>query len=364
MAYLRLVFQRCREKRICSEPIQVCILCVEGSTCWDTLYLNKGMQMSPDKVTAIINAKAPTSVTEVSSFLGYANFYRRFVEQFAAIAIPLYELTQKDVKFTWSTECQQAFDQLKSIIASEPILRQPNWETIFHVHVDASGIALGSILAQPDGKMDFPVYFATSRRFSKAEQGYSTTEREALGMVFSVQKFRHYLLGKLFHFYVDHQALLYLINKVLIQGRLMQWMLFLQEYNFKIFHKPGKHHHGVDFLSRSADGEHEKSIRDEPIDAELFQVACLDDEDLEWLDIRTFLTTGIVPEGMNTSERKAFILKTLKFTMIEQALYRLGRDGIIKRCVPRSARQQVMEEAHARDAGGHFAADITIKKIL
>ena len=94
---------------------------------------------------------------------------------------------------------------MKAIIASEPILRQPNWEIIFHVHVDASGIALGSILAQPDGKMDFPVYFA-SRRFSKAEQGYSTTEREALGMVFSVQKFRHYLLGKLFHFYVDHQA--------------------------------------------------------------------------------------------------------------------------------------------------------------
>ena len=151
------------------ESIQVCLLCMErpviGSHC-----VSAGMQMSPDKVTTIINAKAPISVTEVSSFLGYANFYRRFVEQFAAIAIPLYELTQKDVKFTWSVECQKAFDQLKAIIASEPILRQPNWETIFHVHVDASGIALGSILAQPDGKMDFPVYFA-SRRFSKAEQG-------------------------------------------------------------------------------------------------------------------------------------------------------------------------------------------------
>ncbi|MCO5578659.1 hypothetical protein L7F22_032503 [Adiantum nelumboides] len=71
---------------------------------------------------------------------------------------------------------------------------------------------MGAILAQPDGKADYPVYFA-SRRFSKAEQGYSTTEREALGMVLSATKFRHYLLGKLFHFYVGHQALLYLINK-------------------------------------------------------------------------------------------------------------------------------------------------------
>ena len=127
--------------------------------------------------------------------------------------------------------------QLKVSIASEPILRQPNWDIIFHVHVHASRIALGSILAQPEGKVDFLVYFA-SRRFSKAEQGYSTTDWEALGMVFSVQKSRHYFLGKLFHFYVDHQALLCLINKVLIQGRLMRWMFLLQEFDFHIFHKP------------------------------------------------------------------------------------------------------------------------------
>ena len=74
-------------------------------------------------------------------------------------------------------------------------------------------------------------------------------------------------------------------------------------------------------------GEHEKSIRDEPVDAELFQVEYLHDEDPEWMEIRTFLLIGLVLEGLNTSERKAFILKTLKFTIIDKALYRLGRDG-------------------------------------
>ena len=83
------------------------------------------------------------------------------------------------------------------------------------------------------------------------------------------------------------------------------------------------------------------------------------------MDIKTFLLTGgLVPKGLNTSERKTFILKTLNFTIIDKALYRLGRDGIIRRCVPRSARQKVIQEAHAGDAGGHFAADITVKKIL
>ena len=104
---------------------------------------------------------------------------------------------------------------------------------------------------------------------------------------------------------MDHQALLYLINKVLIQGRLMRWMLFLQEYDFKIFHKPRKYHHGADFLSRSAVGEHLQSTRDDPIDAELFNVDTLEDDDPEWLEIKQFLLTGMVPEGLNTSERKA-----------------------------------------------------------
>ena len=109
LAYLRLVFQRCKEKRIFLNPFK-CVFCVWKGQLLGHIVSQQGMQMSPDKVTAIMNAKAPTSIIEVSSFLGYANFYRCFVEQFAAIAIPLYELTQKDVKFNWSMECQQAFD--------------------------------------------------------------------------------------------------------------------------------------------------------------------------------------------------------------------------------------------------------------
>ena len=101
---LRLVFQHCREKRICLNPFK-CVFCVWKGHLLGHIVSQQGMQMSLDKVTAIINAKAPISMTEVSSFLGYANFYRRFVEQFAAIAIPLYELTQKDVKFNWSEHC-------------------------------------------------------------------------------------------------------------------------------------------------------------------------------------------------------------------------------------------------------------------
>ena len=86
----------------------------------------------------------------------------------------------------------------------------------------------------------------------------------------------------------------------------------MQEYEFKIFHKLGKHHHEAEFLAHSSEGEQEKSFRDEPVDAEFFQVECLHEKDPEWMEIRTFLLSGLVPQGLNTSERKASIQKTLK----------------------------------------------------
>lgn len=109
-----------------------------------------------------------------------------------------------------------AFEELKKQLTTTPILAFPNWDKEFHVHVDTSNYAIGATLAQTgDHGLDHPVYFA-SRLLSKAEKNYSTTDREALGMVYAVQKFKHYLLATPFVFYVDHQALLYLVNKPII----------------------------------------------------------------------------------------------------------------------------------------------------
>ena len=236
--------------------------------------------------------------------------------------------------------------------------------------MDASGIALRNILAQPYGRLDFLVYYAR-RRFSKAEQRYTITEQKALGMIFAVQKFRHYLLGNLFHFYVDHQALIYLINKVVVQGRLMQWMLLLQEFDFKIFHKPGKENLGANFLSRSTTKEQKKSMQDMPADAELFVVTTVQemhedshDWEPELMEIRMYLVTSEVPERARTSERKAFVIKMVQFTMIAGELYRMGTNRVPRRYMPMSARYLVISESHAGDVGWHFAIDITARKVL
>ena len=122
------------------------------------------------------------------------------------------------------------------MLSQAPVVQPPDWTKSFHVFVDASDIAIGSVLMQlTEPKWYRPVYYA-SRKLSKAERNYSTTEREALGMVYSVTKYRHYLLVRKFSFQVDHSALLYLVSKASLIGKIARWTLLLQEFEFDIFH--------------------------------------------------------------------------------------------------------------------------------
>ena len=106
-----------------------------------------------------------------------------------------------------------------------PILVFPDWKKIFHVHIDASSIALGIILAQPgEGGRDHPIAFS-SRKLSSVERNYTTTEREGLAMVYALQKFRHYLLGSHFKMFTDHSSLKYLVNKLVLVGKICRWLL-------------------------------------------------------------------------------------------------------------------------------------------
>ena len=148
---------------------------------------------------------------------------------------PITRLTRKGEAFNWTTECEQAYQYIKTRYHNAPILIGVDWKLEFHVHTDASDIAVGAMLAQnPTSKTDQPIAYA-SRLLSKAEKNYTTTKKEALAMVYAVNKFRHYLLGNKFIFYVDHLALQYLVNKPQVSGRLARgsycsWSLTLKSY--------------------------------------------------------------------------------------------------------------------------------------
>lgn len=182
------------------------------------------------------------------------------------------KLLRKDSKYEWSHECEQAFYELKESFTEAPILASPNWDREFHVHVDASGFAIGAVLCQAyDKGFDHPIYYA-SRQISAAEKKYNTTEREALGMIFAVQKFCHYLLANPFVFYVDHQALKYLIIKPCLTARITRRLLILQEFQFRVVPKLDKSHLLANHTSRIPHDGSKDRVDDEFPDAMLFTV--------------------------------------------------------------------------------------------
>lgn len=150
--------------------------------------------------------------------LGHTGYYRKFIKYYAQITATMEKLLKKDVTFCWDEECQHNLYVLKEKMVTVPIFVFPDWIKGFHVHTDASCIALGAVLTQASkGEMDHPIAFA-SRKLSKVEKKISTIEREGLTMVYALQKFRHYLLGGNFKMYTDHFALKYLVSKTMLGG--------------------------------------------------------------------------------------------------------------------------------------------------
>jgi hypothetical protein len=118
--------------------------------------------------------------------LGHIGYYKKFIKGYAQITTIMENLLRKDTKFHWNDECQHSLDTLKETMVTAPILVFPDWEKTFHVHVDASSIQLGAILAQPRvGELDHPIAFVR-RKLSDSEQNYNMTEREGLAMVYAL----------------------------------------------------------------------------------------------------------------------------------------------------------------------------------
>lgn len=249
---LREFFKRVRQAKLTLRPSK----CEIGETSVSFLghQLSEG-KLSPraETVDKIRNTPPPKTKKQLRSFLGLASFYRKYVPNFAAIAVPLTDLTKKGKPndIIWSEAQEHAFRTLKAHISNPPILRLPDVSQPFILQTDASNTGLGAILLQEDNTGNkHPVAFA-SRKLLPRESRYSTIERECLAIVWGINKFHEYLYGNEFILETDHQPLQYLGNAKFQNGRLMRWALVLQPYRFLLRAIHGKENVGADCLSRN-----------------------------------------------------------------------------------------------------------------
>ena len=252
-------------------------LTLKGSKCYffrkEVVYLGhvvsgSGIHMDPRKLESISKVPPPTDLTELRSFLGLTGYYRRFIERYSFMAKPLYDLMGKynsHLSFTerWNlppldenhTDCITAFRDLKAALLRAPILANPDFDKDFYLQTDACAYGISAILSQRSGDSEHIIACA-SRKLNSAEQNYTTSEQEALAMVYGCEEFRPYLLGRPFFAETDHQALKWVMSTQ-NTGRLRRWALKLSEFDINISYKKGT-------ANGNADGTSRLPVRDAP----------------------------------------------------------------------------------------------------
>ena len=212
--------------------------------------------MSENKVKHILEWEAPRSVHEGQQFLGFANFYRRFIRGYSSICRPLTQLTKKGQVWNWTNECQEAFNKLKVSFTEAPILTHYHPKKPLMIETDASDLAKGAVLSQYEDsdKKWHPVAFY-SKKFSPAELNYDIHDKEMVVIVDCFKEWRHMLCGSPNRVvvYTDHRNLEYFQTTKILNRRQARWAEILSEFNFVITYRPGEKNGKADALSRRTD---------------------------------------------------------------------------------------------------------------
>lgn len=207
------------------------------------------MLPDPNKLKTVEKYPRPTDKDAAKRFVAFANYYRRFIRNFADLARPITNLTRKSIQFKWSEECEEAFQKLKRALISPPILKYPDFEREFKVTVDASSLGCGGVLTQEYEGIDMPVTYV-SKTFKKGELNKPVIEKELIAIHFAVTTLRPYLYGRKFIVKSDHKPLIYLYNLKNPASKLTRIRLEIEEFNFDVEYIKGSDNVIADALSR------------------------------------------------------------------------------------------------------------------
>lgn len=356
--HLRTILQTLRNERLYAK-FSKCEFWLERVSFLGHVISEEGITVDPTKIEVIMDWERPKTVTEIRSFLGLAGYYRKFIKDFSKIAVPLTNLTKKDVKFVWSEECEKSFTELKKRLTSAPVLALPDGTEGFVVYSDASKKGLGCVLMQ-HGK----VIAYASRQLRNHEKNYPTHDLELAAVVFALKIWRHFLYGEKCEIYTDHQSLKYIFSQKDLNMRQRRWLELLKDYDCEILYHPGKANVVADALSRKEVGN-----------ISSVQVQSINLMDLDRLGIEFVMHNKGVESGLYQIEVRPTLLERIKVSQIEDEElkkiqdkigsdlswkdFRKGDDEILRFkdrvCVPSNMeiKRDILSDAHASSFSVH-----------
>ncbi|XP_062387122.1 uncharacterized protein K02A2.6-like [Sardina pilchardus] len=321
-----------------------------------------GLHKSPEKVRAIVEAPAPTNVSQLRSFLGLINYYSRFIPNLSSILSPLNALLCKGKQWQWTSQCEMAFQEAKEQLLSQSVLTHYNPELPIRLACDASPYGVGGVISHilPDGQ-ERPIAFA-SRTLNKAEQNYAQIEREALGIIFGVRKFHHYLYGRKFTLLTDHRPLTTILSPSkaipsMAAARMQRWALLLAAHDYIIQYREAARHGNADGLSRlplatsakerinTVDSFHIKHLETLPVSCKDICKETRTDPVL--VQVLEMVSTGRFPRVQHVDSTLApFISRKDELTVQQQCLM-----WGIRVVIPPKLRPRVLSELHTGHPG-------------
>jgi hypothetical protein len=291
------------------------------------------LKIDSSKIDVILNWLEPESVTKVRSFLGAVHYWRRFISNFSFIEALLHALTSVKNTFQWEGKQQKDFDTLKEKFSAAPLLALSNIQQPFEIETDVSGYALGALLMQ----YRKPIYYH-SETFNQVVVIYPTYDKELCALVQSIDKWKHYLLGKETIIHTDHQPLQYLQAQTkLQQSRHYKWMGFLQQFHLVIKYKKGTSNKVDDMIS-TPPIDASIILKNKPLSHDSYVEQYAIDEDFK--EVHEKLTHGAQIEN---------------YYLQGKLLYHLG-----KLWIPSSERVHVTREAHNSLVSGNFGVGKTM----
>jgi hypothetical protein len=251
--HLRTTLMRLREHNLFAK-LSKCQFCQPEVEFLGHVISHKGMEMDQHKVSAVREWPVLKSVKDVQQFLGLTGYYRKFIKDYAELALPLYKLLNKGVPFEWEAGQQIAFESLKAAVTDNPVLMLPDRTAPYEMHTDASDFAIGAVLYQKcpmDGTLR-PIAFE-SHKLTPAQSRYATHEKELLAVVHALKVWKMYLVGGPVLVKTDHAALKWFNTQPKLTQRQARWSIAMQENDVQFVYLPGKSNIVADALSRRPD---------------------------------------------------------------------------------------------------------------
>jgi hypothetical protein len=346
--HLHVVLQRLREHKLYAK-FSKCEFWLTTVKFLGHTISSDGISVDPSKVQEVMDWKPPTSVHQIRSFLGLAGYYRRFIPDFSKIAKPMTDLLKKGVKFQWTDRCQSAFQQLRQLLTSAPVLAQPDHSKSFDVYCDASGTGLGCVLMQENRVIAY-----ASRALRPHEINYPTHDLELAAVIHALKIWRHHLMGTRCNIYTDHKSLKYIFTQSELNMRQRRWLELIKDYDLGVHYHPGKANVVADALSRKV---HCNCIRAETYNVTLcHEMDKLNLEVVPQGSLQTMVVELTLCDKIIQAQQGDKGVQTIKQKLVEgekkYKCFRQDGQGVLwfenRLVVPkdRQLRREILDEAH------------------